>query len=401
MLWEQTGNTSHLTSAIRLTAEAHAVAPTWPWPPFQLLEILETLDRADVANVIAGASEGGLFPLLDIARDDDGHALISLGCDLVMKDAEFAKKTLGGRQPVYVLDDHHRLLGDSYVFKHTELQNALRDRETIESFSRYLRERQLRGIRLPRPIAVVPQAGSSAVYVMRRARGHQLGRLILRATGASAIGAVQRAIRYLAAYHAWGETVRRETPRSLEAFVRTYLKDELEMAPSSVSSANHTFLRSLGDIPQSLKKDAHPENWLIDDQDHISMIDFESSRSLPVLFEVAQLVDDYPLVSVDPAGWQSRCAMCRQYLTARNELTSSDAIIIDDETMDATYGIFVALRCASGRRSAGRRKKPVSSASLEARAARVHHYDNLLGWLSAHHSNPGVREFAHLIAARS
>jgi tetratricopeptide (TPR) repeat protein len=400
VLWERTGNAEHLTSAIRLVAEAHEVAPTWPWPPFQLLEILETLNPSMVADVVARASEVGSFALLKTAGDKADDALISLGCQLVIRDDEFAKKTLGGRQPVYVLDDPHRLLGDSYVFKHTDHQSALRDRETIASFSKYLRERQLAGLRLPRPLAVVPRQGSSVVYVMRRARGIQLGRLILRAqtSGEPAIRSVERALTYLAAYHAWGQAIRGETLGSLEHFVRMYLKDEFQIPPSSIPSTTHTLLKNLGALPETLKKDAHPENWLIDDRGNLSMIDFESSKPLPVLFEVAQLLDDYPLLPVDLAGWQLRRAMCRQYLTAKNGVSATR---IDDETVDAVYGIFVSLRCAVGLRSTSRKSKVASSGSLRARAARAQHYRELLSWLSIHHSKPGVQEFARLLPAHN
>ena len=399
MQWEASAKPDDLAAAIRLSAEAHEFAPEWPWPPFQLAEILDSVDPFVGETAIRAATTVDRpLRLLERVVSGGREALIEFGCTLVIANDEFAKKTLGGRQPVYVLEDSHRLLSASYVFKHTETASAHRDRDVIRKFSAFLRQRNLTDLGLPTPIAIVPQhRAQTAVYVMRRARGHHLGRLAVRARRTEQSGPIlefERALVFLAAFHAWGDSVRVAPTEVVLNFVKAYVKESLGMPLDVLPASTRQALSSIGGVPQALKKDAHPENWLIDDRGRLSMIDFESSKFLPIPFEVVQLLDDYPLLPASAAGWDKRMELCRKYMTALAEFCEK-AVVIEPASVDVLYAIMLVLRARFGFQHATRSARgPSSSSALRARDSRLAHYREILAWLSTEHPSQGVREFA-------
>ena len=102
------------------------------------------------------------------------------------------------------------------------------------------------------------------------------------------------------------------------------------MHPAIIPKATIDLALELGSCPQVLKKDAHPENWLIDDYGNICMIDFESSRKQPVIFEVVQLLDDHPLLDETEEGFVRRTAFCKTYMNRLEELSHQDLQLSPD-----------------------------------------------------------------------
>lgn len=259
--WEYSGEQEDLLSAITLASRAHEASPDWPWPPFQLSELLDRVEPSILQNLLVSLSrsDAGL-KLVQLVSSQGNGALIDLGCRLVLQNDEFARQNLGGRQPVYVLEDTHGLMSGSYVFKHTDHANAARDMDTIRAFSEYLSDRNLRGLRLPKPLAVIPQGvAGSVVYVMRRATGFHLGRLIVGAqllNRPPPLSEYKRAVGFLAAFHAWGGSVINASPISALSFVRSSLAELLGHHATQLHPATHALLGSLGTIPQFVKKDA-------------------------------------------------------------------------------------------------------------------------------------------------
>jgi tetratricopeptide (TPR) repeat protein len=398
--WEHSGDPADLVSAIVSCANAHEVSPTWPWPAFQLAELLERARLPEgVGEVPALSGDHGTKLVKLLWQGSD--ALIRYGCELVVADEEFKKRTLGGRQSVYVLEDPHRLLGASYVFKHTAAASAQRDRATIQGFSEFLRERGIVGLALPRPIAIVSTDGSNrAVYVMRRAPGFHLGRLAVRALGSGLpvpVEPFERALMFLAAFHAWGDTLTPGPPASALGFVKEYLRDTLGVPTRAVPAAIFQELKAVGHVPDALKKDAHPENWLIDERGRLAMLDFESTKRLPVPFEVVQLLDDYPVIPVTEEGWQRRIVAARRYIALRSQFSGSQ-ISLSDESLAFLYGVCLVLRAKFGlRQVAGDSRNLGSSAALRATSVRREHYREVAYWLAAKHPHAAIRDFAVII----
>jgi len=147
----------------------------------------------------------------------------------------------------------------------------------------------------------------------------------------------------------------------------------------------------VGLMPDGLripKKDAHPENWLVDDDDNLVMLDLESSGSCPLLFEVVQLLDDYPWIEVSPQGWSRRIALTEEYLSVLNRQG------IDlrkwNETISSSYAVFALLRSVFGLARNIARSSKGSSSALQASTIRNIHYRALLSFLATF-EDPGLR----------
>ena len=399
LLWEDSAKIDDLANSIEMAAKAYEESPAWPWPPFQLLEIA---NHAGMDSFIAALEyvqkNNPHYRLVKIALTDTLDSLIEMGCRLVISNDEFGRKILGGRQKVYVLDDPHRLLSESYVFKKTFEKNALRDKRVILDFSNYLSEKNICGLRFPRPVALIPHTNKGRViYVMKRSKGYHLGRNVIRANKEGKeppLKEFKRVLEYLAAYHSWGAVKSRVSVANLVLFARSYIKNSMSIKHDILPKACVTFLEKIDDIPKFLKKDAHPENWLIDRFGNICMIDFESSKPLPALFEVAQLLEDYPLLAANQENWTRRCNMCRHYLNYFEKFFGL-SIAIEDSEMEALYAIFAILRCGFGLTYCNRKNKTtLSSSSLKSNQERIIHYMNLLNWFVKNYPKKGIGDFA-------
>lgn len=404
--WETTTESSHLADAIRFAGEAHEASTEWPWPPFQIAEIAKNAPSDAFGSALKHIREQ--YPSLNLLHNlsgDIASQLITIGASLVLKNEEFSKKHLGGRQPVYVMEDPHRLLSESYVFKITDEQNAIRDRDAIVGFAAFLSGKGLRGLRLPEPLAIIPQSTGKVAYVMRRAKGHQLGRVVIRSRreGVEApVTAFTRSLTFLAAYHGWGglATERSDSRRSIGTFVDQYLKetmglDPMQILPSSVRKTLHL----LGGWATAVKKDAHPENWVIDDYKNICMIDFESGKKIPVLFEVVQLLEDYPLLEPSTSGLGLRESLTQIYLAELKKHTSENLDLIE-KNWKLVYLIFTILRCGFGIAHCSRAVSSLSSSSaLRAKNERILHYQQVLSWISSENYE-GLGEFSKTVSTK-
>lgn len=404
--WEATSENCHLVDAIRFAAEAHEASSEWPWPPFQLAEIVKKTPSDFLITALENIRVQ--YPSLNLLRNlsgDIASQLISIGAILVLKNEEFSKKHLGGRQPVYIMEDPHRLLSESYVFKITNEQNAIRDRDAIIGFADFVNNKGLRGVRLPEPLAIIPQSAGKVAYVMRRAKGQQLGRVVIRSRRENVdtpVTEFSRSLKFLAAYHSWGgvATEGRESRRSIVTFVDEYLNDTLgpdsrQILPSIV----RTTLHHLDCWATVVKKDAHPENWVVDDYKNICMIDFESGKKLPVLFEVVQLLEDYPLLDPSTSGLDLRKSLTQIYLSELKKQSSANLDIIE-ENWKFIYLLFTILRCGFGIPYCSRIVSAVSSSSaLRAKKERISHYKQLLSWISSE-NHEGLGEFANAVLTK-
>lgn len=403
--WERSGRIGNVSEAILLAAKAHGVSPSWPWPPFQIAEIIEHVGVTNFRQAFLQAKDTSPnLKLIDIDIENCERSLIHLGCSLVIQNEEFAQQKFStGRQKVYVLEDSHQLLSESYVFKETSNSAATRDRGVISAFSAFIREHGIRGLGLPRPIAVIPQTDNNVVYVMRRAKGHHIGREVIRANREETDAPVmlfRRAAEYLAAYHAWGASVSHSPNVNLMKFVESDMNRTLSIPRSNLSEKTKSLLADFGELPQLLKKDAHPENWLVDDFGKIYMIDFESSIPLPALFEVSQLIEDYPLLDANAKGWDRRKALFLHYIDRLEEFSSKQMVVSDDH-WELLYAVFAILRVGFGiPYCRGKLREATSSSTLNATVERETHYTKLINWFSFGFPDEGINDFAKVFMAR-
>lgn len=398
--WQQTGDWADLVECTSLIVQAATIDMSWPWPPFQLYEYLVKISEGERKALIGELAL--LYPtdelLLAASGSDEGiKSLARIGSMRVLKNEEFLRKELGGRSGVYVLADPHDLLGSSYVFKHTDKENALRDVESVKKFSDFLRDARLPSVLLPETVALFPNpSGKNFLHVMRRVRGIQMGQLAIRAASSGEkpdIKVLNVAVNCLAAYHALGSLEKIETI-SLRKFMSHEAKGKLKDVMDDLPSSTQQILQNLGKVPSVRKKDAHPENWLVDVYGRLVMIDFESTKGQPILYDLVLLLDDYPFLSIESDGWEERMRQCREYVQVLQSLTTTIPTSLNNQINDL-YGIFLVFRCGVNiQRLRFPPRNVRDSSSTRAGVLRQAHAEHLLRFLLKHHESEGVRDFA-------
>lgn len=390
VLWQLTNDIESLSRAIESACEAAEIDGTWPWPLFQLAELAGLPEPARAEAVRPFLSTPKYGPLLRMVRGGDAPELFRLGARLAVNNREFSRDEFGSRQLVYVLDDPHRLLKQSFVFKHTATANAYREIEAIKSFGAFLDvSAGPTYFKLPDPIGVVPAAEGEVAYVMRRARGWRLGDLTLGVPFVPPIpllGLYGRTARYLAYYHAWGV---RGNGRAVCDKGAVYRLAQRALGPWKSLGMNPEDIRSLAEeltsavpvtLPSLLKKDAHPENWLVDSDANIVMLDLEANSFCPLFFELSQLIEDYPVFLPDEDGWSGRMDLCREYLRTLCELLGWNFDEYESRLPEA-YAGFVLIRLAFGLGRIRARARWLTSSAVRASNIRDEHYQGLLRWM--------------------
>jgi tetratricopeptide (TPR) repeat protein len=410
-LWKATDDVRYLQGAIESAIEAVAADETWAWPFFQMAEIAalpEPVRREAVQPINNWESRD----LVKLIRSGNSLRFYQKGCDLSINSNEFDKNEFKSRQLVYVLDDPHRLLNRSFVFKHTPRCNADREISTHQSFGNYLSSSGAPSyFELPEPVLTMPLDADEVVYMMRRAQGVQLGQLVidwLKGRSDRPYSYYKRTLQYLAYFHAWGAQIRGGVQQIESRTVKKLLDAVLTRWQTlGVSSEEAAKLKNIlaeifpRELPALLKKDAHPENWLVTPKGHVVMLDLEATSDLPLFFEVVQLVEDYPILPNDEFGWQERLLICEEYLQALRHL----GFTFSSERLSSSYAVFALLRAAFGyarinnQRRFGKESK--SSSALRAGHFREHHYLEVIRFLAKHGDTAKLKQCADVFLSKA
>jgi hypothetical protein len=410
-LFQLTGDPAELDRAASYALEASRQDPAWPWPPLQLAEIARLAGRPMqlAPNATPAAAAAGLTAL-----GEDPDALERYAAELAAATPEFAPSPLAGQtrggRAVYVLADRHGLLERTLVLKRLPNQQAESEAETTRSFGIYLADSAAPAQwQLPHPVAVIPHPTQpdKAVYVMRRAQGATLGDLLL-ADGPEAAGEyLEHAVRFLAAYCAWASRDRRApdslSPRRVKS-LSAALHDRASGLGLSKSTSNRVakgLRAALADeTPAVAKKDAHAANWLVTHDGALVALDLEATAAVPVLWEVAQLIDDYPFLPADADGWHRRLSLCRAHL---HELAvRGRPVHLDDDRLNEllAWFSFAHATASIGRLRASRGDWRVSNSGRDARRARLRHAVDMLVLLADTAADVGLRYAATQLVAR-
>jgi hypothetical protein len=342
------------------------------------------------------------------------RALERHAAELAAASPEFSPSSLGGQdrggRAVYVLADAHGLLQHTLVLKRVPRDVALGEEATTVRFGEYLKRTGApRAWSVPTSLGVIdhPTDAKSAVYVMRRAQGTTLGQMLLDEPEA-ARALLPDAVRFLAAFCAWA-AAESSTPLTLTAKRPKKLGDALfargRRLGLSLSTANRVAkgLRALveGDEIAVAKRDAHAKNWMVTDAREIVALDLETTITVPVLYEVAQLVDDYPFITVDDEGWSQRLALCRLHL---DELGARGAAMsLHDEEVERRLSWFAFAHAMAnlGRLGEHPDDRRVSTSGREERRQRRAHVLALVGYIAEHAQDEGLRYAAAQLHERA
>lgn len=405
----QSGEPEHLGKAIDSALKAHHAEPNWPWPLFQL---------ADYATQPEPALQGSFEHLTEMPTElASVHEQVVAGKRQELLDAavrsaasspEFIRRTLGGRSEVFFLDDPHRLLSSTMVLKPTERKNAQKEIDATRKFADYLATNsRFVDLLLPQPIALIDYSPDNStkrskfpidsIYAMERASGSDLGRRIFKDAPGGYAGSelVVKSLDYLRIYHEWcridwddGDELAKKALNRFEGNLARIANIE---APERAAKAWFDLLPR--DLPVSKKKDAHPENWIVDRRSRIVMIDLEASAQEIVFRDLSQLIDDYPVFPNTRDGWDHRLSLVSRYC----DEASLDEI--DAEERERAYTAFAIKRAAFGFTFVqSKMSEAKSSAGRKRLYARRKHYVGLAKFLGANSRFSQARFVAQQLA---
>jgi hypothetical protein len=241
---------------------------------------------------------------------------------------------------------------------------------------------------------------------MRRAPGLELGVAVLEKIrrGEDFLPLVKRAGSFLAWYHAWHGVQRYAS--SANALIHV-AADALRAVTRQfriskpIADELHRQLRELVDVARPLvaKKDAHAENWIVTPDSQIVMIDLEAKAStrLPLLYELAQLIEDQGLLSCDDDGWRHREEVIGEYLGEIRRLVRVSKYSIVESSVE--YALFALIRAVANLPAVSRRhiSRTSESSVVRAREHRANHYHELIRSIRDRFPDQAVGELARLI----
>ncbi|NOR62061.1 MAG: phosphotransferase [Rhodobacteraceae bacterium] len=384
-LFIREGLLEDLVKAVRSVFGALQIDPSWPWPYFQLAEIVSH-HSSFLPQIIEGLRDlrvsdiSSAFGSFEMLADQE---LRILGIECVLDNKEFKKLILGGRSDVFVLDDPHKLISGSIVLKPTRAKDAMRETVRAKEIHNSLRVLGLLdAYGVAAPIGTIQLEKNKCVYAMRREQGATLADVILGESGNGYpvdLRIVHDTIKFLALFH---KTVspQNKSPILLKTVVadlvatlrRASAKNDFDQGVFSTVSS---FLPS--SIPCVVKKDGHAENWIISPHGKVIMIDLEATRNNPILLDLAQLIEDFPCLSTTAGGWKIRARMVSEYWESLYGELEAPSYLQD------LYDLFAIQRAVFGYGLCRRRmSKSESSTSRRALVLRQAHFSGILEHLS-------------------
>ncbi|WP_156821097.1 hypothetical protein [Microlunatus phosphovorus] len=242
-------------------------------------------------------------------------------CELtVAGDASLGGKQRPGRRGVTTIQDPHRIAQQLVVLKRVDRAAAQREFAAITQLNGWLANSATpRGWSVPEPLGVVDvEDPEDSVFVMRRQPGHTLSHHAMEYLDGRAPNPQRM---FEAAAQALGDfhtAMRQESATAAEDVTQSFRRAARQLASVDAADAAAAELAPVLASPiQLAKKDAHSGNWLWSTvTGGLIMIDVEGSTTRPVVLELATLIDDLPLFSLDPDGWNQRVRIGEHYLAA-------------------------------------------------------------------------------------
>ncbi|MCW4020608.1 MAG: aminoglycoside phosphotransferase family protein [Candidatus Bathyarchaeota archaeon] len=332
---QHSGASRHLRSAIDNTLFAHEFDRTWAWPYCQLAVILEKYPEESATVLRSAEKRKGVVaaggPLLELSRDGSANELWKKAAQLAYFEAK-ARKPIGsvkGANKPFVVDDEHGLLEFVFVFKpakgHNKYQHLREELEHATAFHKYLREIGYSIVAIPEPITVDVYEQSSPLLVMRRLKGPTLAGLLVTEHHCKVLPIIESVIRLLALYHAWQppRPARKWERRSQWIMETLGRRRNKKTVGPTIRALTSCLRHMMGAVPETLSRDAHPENWLVLPDGRVGMIDFGRSRYGMFFHDLVQLLEDLPFLELNEKGWNSRLQLADMYLQEYVERTGS------------------------------------------------------------------------------
>ncbi|ROS52641.1 RNA 2'-phosphotransferase [Frigoribacterium sp. PhB24] len=366
LLAEMTQHAGHRAAGIDILLRQHHLNPTSSEPLVLLANNIETSGRYN------GATLRGNPALVAAIRSGDETAVFAQAAKNAINNPALRMSGLGGRGKAYTVDDFSGITGQTFVFKRTSPEALLRDSKRAKNLSGRLAD-----LGVSPHFGVIEHISSLVVgneneagdliSVRRYARGRTL-RQALGEPGSEPIELLRQTSRFLGLIHGWEHAEIRSGPTA-----RRVIKDrELgrwlrKLAGNDKGSLFNEWWGIIEEMPDFPRRDAHTLNWLVNDDQRVLAADLESIGLRPLTYELAQLVDDAPVI--DPADWETRDQILGIYLNSLG--------------LDTQEVHFEAYRASTAARSVG-----LLTDARSTSATRDHAYRLLAGLAGSETSKP-------------
>lgn len=263
---------------------------------------------------------------------------------------------LGGRGETYTVDDFSGITGETFVFKKTSVAALERDELRAKAISGHVADSHLQHYGVIEHIGEIPIEGADSrsllISVRRYARGRTLRVALSEAPSGEKTALLERAAIFLGLIHGWekGASTNVATSRNQlkEKEVGRWLR-KLVGQSEKLRMFNDwwALVACVEDVP---RRDAHTLNWLVNDDQKVFAADLEATGVRPLGYELAQLVDDYPVLS--PEDWQARLSVLRVYLSGAGfAMTSEAELAYKASTAARAVGILTGSRSSDAERN--------------------------------------------------
>jgi RNA:NAD 2'-phosphotransferase (TPT1/KptA family) len=282
--------------------------------------------------------------VLDHVLAHDISGLYEVAAKRALASREIDRKHIGGRTGVYLAEDYSGVVKDNFVFKPTVHHLADREESRASVISQAIARAGLDGkFQLAQTMArshlpagdPLRQLGYDVIVARQYHSGEILADYVMEGPGrAFSEEALRQAARFLALIHAaeratpnCGEGMRNQVWR--KEFGRWLKTLRIDDAPGVFA----VWWARMTAVPCFVRRDAHPLNWIVTPNRDIIALDLEGCGWRPAGYELAQLTDDQPMISVDKPGWRLRRDLVKVY---RDELVRF-GVAIDHWFLEDAY----------------------------------------------------------------
>ncbi|MDR6166780.1 RNA:NAD 2'-phosphotransferase (TPT1/KptA family) [Microbacterium paludicola] len=264
-------------------------------------------------------------------QNGDHRAILARAAGLAFKDQTLRVSGLGGRGKTYTVADFSGFTGATFVFKSGAESALVRDEQRARGVEGLIADKSLTDafgvIEHIDKLSILPssESASELVSVRRYARGDTLRYYLdSRIEPEEKRLIVERTARFLALIHG-AEPPTEDECRSARREMKLkelgrWLK---RLLPREEASAMFvSWWSMMSHVPLLPRRDAHSLNWIVSSSGRILAADLESKGARPVVYELAQLIEDHPVFT--PSDDVPRYAALDAYLQSLGcELGSS------------------------------------------------------------------------------
>lgn len=270
------------------------------------------LASRDELPTVADSSSNGSSDLVRLSMTGTSKDLWRLAARSALENANLLQVSLGGRSSVTTVGDYYGLVTETLVFKRMDKKSWERGNRRSEIIRQYLEDNGLAQGFSVSTVLDAKDSGAFALVAHRFIAGIPLMKHFENANKSQRLEKAILAARFL------GLINRIEMNNTSEVGVRKELKEK-EVGRFLRSCEIHDYLEPFGrwwnivkDVDKVTRRDAHLDNWLLDDDGTVIAIDWEATGSRPIGYELAQITDDHAFFDV--ADWDARRAIFDAYI---------------------------------------------------------------------------------------